>query len=124
MGAKMTIHDSVKKKLDDRRAKNALRQALVETMYDLQRAAVRETPGPGRSRTPNPTGNLRRSHSVEVRESSSASEGLLKNSANYWQYVNFGTSRMDADDFVTRTLESVNPPKKIEERFKKLFKTS
>ncbi len=119
----MTIHDSVKKKLDDRRAKNALRTALTETMYDLQRTAVKEAPGPGNSKTGKATGNLRRSHSIEIRESATASEGLLKNSANYWQYVNFGTSKMDANDFVTRTIESVDPPSKIEKRFKRLYKT-
>lgn len=115
MGARMTIHDSVKKKLDERRARNAIEKALRQTMLDLQKAAMRNTPVD--------TGNLRRSHSTEVRFGGNAIEGLLRNSTNYWQYVNFGTSKMAARPFVTQAMESVNPSARMKQYFDQYFKT-
>lgn len=122
MGVEMKVKESVHKKLDNARMRNAMAKAVKQTMYDLMKAAIKEAPGPGRSRTPNPTGNLRRSHSVEVRLDSNMIEGLLKNSANYWRYVQFGTSKMDADDFVTRAFNKVEPSKKTAEYFHNLYK--
>lgn len=119
----MQIGESLHRKLDETRMRTALEKAVQQTMYDLMKASIKEAPGPGRSKTPNPTGNLRRSHSVDVRVSGSMVEGLLKNSANYWQYVAFGTSRMDADDFITRALSTVAPSGKVSEYFHKYYKT-
>ena len=123
MGAKMTVNESLHQKLEQRRARIAMERAMQMGMLQLQKNAVKEAPGPGRSRTPNPTGNLRRSHSIEVRVASDMVEGLLKNSANYWQYVNFGTSRMEADDFLTRAVQSTEVEKKIAEYFHTYYKS-
>ena len=49
-------------------------------------------------------------------------EGLLKNSAEYWQYVNFGTSRMDANDFMNRAIGSVAPENKVASYFHQYYK--
>jgi len=122
MPAKMTINDSFYQKVSEVKMRLAMEKAVKQTMYDLMKASMKEAPGPGRSRTPNPTGNLRRSHSIDVRLGSNMVEGLLKNSAEYWQYVNFGTSRMDADDFLTRAVSSVVPEHKVAEYFHQYYK--
>ena len=122
MAVQVTISDSLHRKLDGVRMRDAMAKALQQAMYDLRRESIKEAPGPGRSRTPDPTGNLRRSHSVDVNMGSDVLEGLLKNSANYWQFVNFGTSRMDADDFVTRAMEIANPGAKVAEYFSEYYK--
>jgi HK97 gp10 family phage protein len=114
MPAKMTINDSLHKKLSEVRMRNALQKSVKQTMYDLMKASMIEAPVD--------TGNLRRSHSIEVRLGSNTVEGLLKNSANYWQYVQFGTSRMNANDFVTRALSEVAPAEKCSEYFKQRYK--
>lgn len=113
MGAKMTIRDSFYKKVEEGRIKQALRKAVTQTALDLQKASMKEAPVD--------TGNLRRSHSYEVRVSSEMIEALLKNSANYWPYVNFGTSKMDANDFMTRAFESVAPAEKTAEYFHQYY---
>ena len=114
MPAKMTINDSLHKKLSQARMRNAVQKSVKQTMYDLMKASMKEAPVD--------TGNLRRSHSVDVRLGSNTVEGLLKNSTNYWQYVQFGTSRMDANDFVTRAFESVAPARKVSDYFHQYYK--
>ena len=110
----MEIRDSLNKKLDGVRARTALDKALTKAINDLKDRAVIEAPIK--------TGNLRRSHSVEIRRSSEMVEGLLKNSANYWQYVEFGTSRQDANDFLGRALLKVQPEKRVAKYFKEFYK--
>ena len=50
-------------------------------------------------------------------------EGLIRNSANYWVYVNFGTSKMDARNFVEAAMTKVQPVQKVQENFKKYYKS-
>lgn len=114
MPAKMTINESLHKKLEEARMRLAMQKALRQTMYDLQKEAMREAPVD--------TGNLRRSHSIDVRLGSDMIEGLLKNSTNYWQYVNFGTSRQAANDFVGRAMDKVQPAKKMDKYFHEYYK--
>ena len=109
MGVKMIVHDSLHQKLSDTRIRNALHKALKQTMYDLLKEAMKETPVD--------TGNLRRSHSVDMRLGSDAIEGLLRNSAEYWTYVNFGTSRQDPANFIGKAFDKVQPAKKVKEYF-------
>lgn len=113
MGAKMSIRESFYKKVESNRIKQALEKAVRQTAMDLQKAAMKEAP--------EDTGNLRRSHSIDVRISSEMIEALLKNSAKYWSYVAFGTSKMAANDFVTRAIEQVNPAAKVSEYFHKYY---
>lgn len=107
------VNESLNKKLDEVRIKTALEKAVRQTALDLQKASMKECPVD--------TGNLRRSHSYEVRMSGSMIEALLKNSANYWQYVNFGTSKMDANDFMTRAFESVAPARATAQYFDQFY---
>lgn len=113
MGAKMTITGNLKKKLDQARMKLAMEKAVTKTMNDLRDNCVIEAPIK--------TGNLRRSHSVDVLIGGEIIEGVIKNSANYWQYVNFGTSRQDANNFVGRAIQNVKPDTKIKEYFHQLY---
>lgn len=114
MGMKMEIRDSLHKKLDGMRVRNAAEKAVTQTMYDLMKESMKESPVD--------TGNLRRSHSTDVRVGKDMVEGFLNNSTNYWQYVQFGTSRHhEANDFVTRAFSKVAPEKKTAEYFKKYY---
>jgi len=114
MTVEVTISDALQKKLSEARMRLALRSALTQTMYDLMRESMKLAP--------QDTGNLRRSHSVAINLSGDMIEGLLKNSANYWQFVEFGTSKMDAKPFVTPALATVAPANKVQEYFKKYYK--
>lgn len=122
MPFEVKVSDSLHQKLDGLKIRTAMAKAMKQAMYDVMKESMTEAPGPGRSRTPNPTGNLRRSHSIDLNMNSDTLEGLLKNSANYWQYVQFGTSKMDADDFVTRALSNANPGEKMAEYFSEYYK--
>ena len=115
MGAQMKIKESLHRKLDGTRARLAMEKAVKQTMYDLMKEAMKEAPVD--------TGNLRRSHSVDVRLDSNIIEGLLKNSANYWPYVQFGTSKNpNANDFVTRAFNKVEPQKSVAKYFHENYK--
>lgn len=115
MGANMNIGDDLRKKLDEARVRDAMKKAVTKTMRDLQDASV--------LKAPKKTGNLRRSHSNEVILSNDMVEGLLKNSANYWQYVHFGTSRQKPQPFVTEAIQMVKPNTKVIQYFKENYKT-
>jgi len=95
---------------------DACDKAVDHAASDAENIIKREVPRPGhsmsRSNPPyKPTGNLQRSiHrkkkkkcSVELR-SNARSNGVL-----YWPFVNFGTSKMPANPFVTRTVNKVAP---------------
>lgn len=117
MGIDMKVRSSLQRKLDEARIKHAFKQAMTLTMLDLQKAAIKEAP--------KKTGNLRRSHSYEVRLGSDMIEGILKNSAPYWQYVNFGTSRMKnnpGQNFVGRAFDKVQPGKAFQKHFNSIYK--
>lgn len=108
--AKMTIMPSVHKKLQDARVVRAAQTAVKQTMYDLQKECMKEAPVD--------TGNLRRSHSVQINAGRNQVQGILSNNANYWVYVNFGTSKRSADAFLDRAFAKVEPNKKVMEHFK------
>ena len=127
MGAKMTISASLERKLSEIRLRTALEKSVKQTMNDLMTECIKEAPPntdyrKDKSKPRLATGNLARSHSVNFRISGSRMEGLLKNSASYWPYVQFGTSRMNANAFLTRALETVSPGEKCAEYFKKYYK--
>ena len=120
----MTINESAHKKLSPVHAKTAMEEAMKETFRELRDQCVLEAPGPGRSRTPNPTGNLRRSHVYEVAVTGGSINAVLKNTARsggelYWIFLQYGTSKMEPDPFLTRALDTVQPDQKIVERFYK-----
>lgn len=121
----MDINDSARKKLSKVHAIGAMEESMRETFRELRDRCVLEAPGPGRSRTPNPTGNLRRNHIYEVTNTGGSINAILKNTArskngeHYWIFLQYGTSRMEADPYLTRALDAVNPEQKIVEKFKK-----
>lgn len=113
----MKINQSCHSKLDQARAVLAIRNAMQETLRELRDCYAMEP-------TPKKTGNLRRSNSYEVKTGSGKITGTVKNSAPYWFYVNFGTSRMKKPPahFLEKGIDKVKPTEKIVERFNKEFK--
>ncbi|WP_296882126.1 HK97-gp10 family putative phage morphogenesis protein [uncultured Methanobrevibacter sp.] len=95
---------------------DALDKGLEHSMSDAENIIKREVPRPGHSMSRSvpqykPTGNLQRSiHktkkqkcSYELR-SNARSRGVL-----YWPFVNYGTSKMPANPFLTRTVNKIAP---------------
>jgi HK97 gp10 family phage protein len=123
----MTISQKLEEKLSETRLRKALLQSMRQTMTDLMTESIKEAPPntdyrKDKSKPRKATGNLARSHSIDVLVGRDMLEGVLKNSANYWTYVQYGTSRMNANDFVTRALSKVAPAEKCSEYFKQKYK--
>ena len=114
MPVEVKVSDGLHEKLDGLKIRTAMAKAMKQAMYDVMKESMTEAPVD--------TGNLRRSHSVDLNMNADLLEGLLKNSANYWQFVNFGTSKMDANDFVNRALSNANPGEKMAEYFSEYYK--
>jgi len=115
MSAKMTINDSLWKKLDKARMASAMTKAVRDTMREVSETSAKKAP--------KKTGNLRRSHSYDTNVSGGIITGRVKNSANYWVYVNFGTSRMKKGGrhFLEHAVNTVNPPQAIKTKFKEYY---
>ena len=111
----MKISDDLHRKLNEARMRSAMDKAVTQTTRELKDMCA--------MKAPKITGNLRRSHSYEVRRGGNKIEGLIKNSANYWQYVNFGTSKRSAKPFVTEALQALPPAKTIKKYFDEYYKT-
>lgn len=111
---KMDIKASLNKKLDGAKIRLAMTKAMEETMIGLNKAVQRKTPVK--------TGTLRRSMNYQTATQGDMCIGEIRNSTNYWTYVNFGTSKMDARNFVEQGHQSYNPSKKLASNFKKLYK--
>ena len=112
----MKINSSLHKKLDEYRVRKAMIQALTETGIELNNTLSKDP-------TPKKTGNLRRSNSYEVTPGNTPTL-KVKNSAPYWVYVNFGTSRMKkgGKHFLEQAVAKVQPEQKVVSTFKKLYK--
>lgn len=114
MKANMQIGAGLKQKLDKARMATAMQKALTTTMKEIDEAS--------KKKAPKKTGNLRRSHSHDVTGSGTVLTGRVKNSANYWVYVNFGTSRIkNPAHFLENAVNSVQPEKRIKELFQKEY---
>lgn len=92
------FNNSFYKKLDSDTFKNALDKAIDHTIHDAENTCRREAPID--------TGNLRRSIHKNKPE---PCVGEIKSRADYWVYVQYGTSKMNANPFVTRTAQQVGP---------------
>lgn len=99
------ISPSLHRKLDTKKITEATYNALKDTMQELKDTSMNEVPVD--------TGNLKRSHEITINKTDTEMIGLLKNSAHYWIYVNYGTSKMKANPFLDRTLSNVNIPEKF-----------
>lgn len=116
---KVDFSDSYYKKLGLKRGngfEDAIDRGIDRAGVEAENILKREVPRPGHSRSRSvppykPTGNLQRSiHrnkkqkcSVELR-SNARSNGVL-----YWPFVNYGTIKMPANPFVTRTVNQIAP---------------
>ena len=92
--------DSFNKKLglSGKSFEEILDQAIDHTIQDAENTCRREAPID--------TGNLRRSIHKNKPQTC---VGELRSRANYWVYLQWGTSKMKANPFVTRTAKSVAP---------------
>lgn len=88
---------------------DAIDKGVVHTLHDAENTSRREAPID--------TGNLRRGISKYHREKC---EGAIISRAPYWVYLQYGTSKMSPNAFVTRTAKKVGPklPQYIHEEFK------
>ena len=117
IGIKVSFNDSYYKKLglEGTGFQKPLENTIDHALHDAENTIKREVPRPGHSRSTTgykPTGNLQRSISKnkpsplqgELRSNARSSNGDL-----YWIYVQFGTCKMPANPFVTRTVNKVQP---------------
>lgn len=111
---KMDIRSSLNKKLDDAKMRNAMRKAMTETMIGVNKAIQRKTPVK--------TGRLRDSMNYQTAIQGDTCIGEIFNSTKYWTYVNFGTSKMEARNFVEGGYQSYKPETKLAKNFKKMYK--
>ena len=77
----------------------ALDIAVDHAIHDAENIARREAPID--------TGNLRRS--IHKRKPGKCQGELTARGAPYWVYLQYGTSKMDANPFVTRTARRIKP---------------
>lgn len=95
-----------------------LQNTVDHTLHDSENTIKREVPRPGHSRSRTGyklTGNLQRTiskHKPKPLTGELRSKATSKDGDYYWVYVNFGTCKMPANPFVTRTLNKVTPKMK------------
>jgi len=106
MPVEITINESFTKKTDP----EAYSKAMVDTVSDVTQKTMEEC----QAECPVRTGNLRDSHSVE----SDGMESTIRNSAEYWIYVVYGTSRMAANNYPQRAWNNIISQDVIGEIFK------
>lgn len=114
LNVKVTFSDDYYKKLGFKNKKDfykVIDPAVDHALHDADNIIKREVPRPGHSKSKSippykPTGNLQRS--IHKNKPSKGS-GELKTKIPYWVYVQYGTSKMPANPFVTRTARKVSP---------------
>ena len=94
-------HDTYEKALDN---------TIDHATHDAENTCRRESPID--------TGNLRRS--IHKNKPGKCQGEILAQDAPYWVYLQWGTSKMDANPFVSRTISEVGPklPKYFHEELK------
>ena len=95
---------------------NAIDRGIDHSLDDAENIIKREVPRPGhsmsRSNPPyKPTGNLQRSihKSKKKKCSGELRSNARSNGELYWPFVQYGTIKMPANPFVTRTAKQVAP---------------
>lgn len=99
--AKIEFSDDYYKKLglkDQNEFNRIIDPAVNHALHDAENICRREAPID--------TGNLRRSIHKNKR---GLGRGELRSRAHYWVYLQYGTSKMPANPFVTRTVKKVSP---------------
>lgn len=116
---KVDFSDSYYKKLglkNGARFEDALDRGIDHALAEAENIIKREVPRPGHSMSRSvppykPTGNLQRSiHRIKKEKcSGELRSNARSNGTLYWQFVQYGTSKMPANPFVTRTARKVAP---------------
>lgn len=119
LSVKVAFSDDYHKKLGFKNKKyfyKVIDPAVDHTLHDAENIIKREAPRPGHSMSKSippykPTGNLQRSFH---KNKSSNGRGDLRSNARsngvlYWPFVQYGTIKMPANPFVTRTARKVSP---------------
>lgn len=114
LSVKVAFSDDYHKKLGFKNKKDfykVIDPAVDHTLHDAENIIKREAPRPGHSMSKSippykPTGNLQRSFH---KNKPSKGSGELKSKAHYWVHVQYGTIKMPANPFVTRTARKVSP---------------
>ncbi|WP_296852497.1 HK97-gp10 family putative phage morphogenesis protein [uncultured Methanobrevibacter sp.] len=95
---------------------DACDKAVDHSLSDAENIIKREVPRPGHSMSRanppyKPTGNLQRSiHKTKKKKcSGELRSNARSNGVLYWPFVQYGTSKMPANPFVTRTVNKVAP---------------
>lgn len=110
MPVEITFGDNYNKKMDPSIYVNAIRDTVSEV--------AKETMVECQSECPVRTGNLRDSHAVESDEFTAT----ITNSAEYWVYVVYGTSRMASNNYPSRAWNTMISQDRISEIFKTKLK--
>ena len=93
------LTDSFYKKIGhSKEYENALDKAIDHATQEAENTCRREAPYK--------TGNLRRSIN---KNKPGKCAGEIKSRAHYWVYLQYGTSKINANPFVTRTAKKVSP---------------
>ena len=98
----INFNDSYYKKLGLKNKQGydtAIDTAIDHAIHDAENIARREAPVD--------TGNLRRS--IHKNKPGKCQGELTARGAPYWVYVQYGTSKMDDNPFVTRTARRIKP---------------
>lgn len=90
----------------------------VNAIRDTVSEVAKETMVECQSECPVRTGNLRDSHAVESDEFTAT----ITNSAEYWVYVVYGTSRMASNNYPSRAWNTMISQDRISEIFKTKLK--
>lgn len=106
MGVEITINESFTRKTNP----ELYIQAISDTVGEVTQRTMEEC----QAECPVRTGNLRDSHAVEIEEMSAS----ITNSAEYWMYVVYGTSRQSPNNYPQRAWNTITSQKLIEEIFK------
>lgn len=109
MPVDVQVSESLYSKLDSKKLQTAIRKAVKDTTMQLE--------GECKDYSPVDTGNLKRSHSYDVKEEGTVTRAQVKNSTNYWPYVEYGTSRMPPGGYIQRAVEVVDPADAIQRLF-------
>ena len=114
MPVDVQVSESLYSKLDSKKLQTAIRKAVKDTTIQLE--------GECKDYSPVDTGNLKRSHSYEVNGGQAVTRAMVKNSTNYWPYVEYGTRYAPAQGYIQRAVEVTEPGAKITARFTQYYK--
>lgn len=114
MPVDVTVSEALYKKLDDKQLTSALKKAVTETTIELNNECI--------DNSPVKTGYLKRGHSYEVSGGAAVTRAQVKNRANYWHFVEYGTRYMAPRGYIQQAVNSTKPGEKITTRFQQYYK--